>query len=189
MVRPRAEQRGVSFAASIPAQYRRPFLPTPPRLRQALINIAGNGVKFTERGSVRIVATLLPTWCGDQPALQIQVIDTGIGIRNKVLPQLFQPFYQGDPPVSGKYGGSGLGLAIAHHIAHLLGGDVTVSSMWGQGSTFTLTVPTGSLDDVPMLQKPAEAMQDITASPGNRPPKVSRGYAFCWPRTASTIAN
>ena len=66
------------------------------RLRQAVVNLAGNAVKFTEQGSVRIVASFLPRWRGDQPAVQIEVIDTGIGIREEVLPQLFQPFTQGD---------------------------------------------------------------------------------------------
>jgi len=92
----------------------------------------------------------------------VEVIDTGIGIRSKYLPGLFQPFYQGDPAVAEKYGGSGLGLAIARHIAEQLGGELTVKSMWGQGSTFTLTVPTGDLSDVRMLHNPSEAMQAIT---------------------------
>ena len=90
------------------------------------------------------------------------MIDTGIGIREEVLPQLFQPFNQGDLSVSQKFGGTGLGLAISHHIAHLLGGDLTATSAWGQGSTFTLTVPTGSLEGIRMLQHPTE-MEHETA--------------------------
>ena len=105
---------------------------------------------------MRIVASFLPDGCDGQPAVRIEVIDTGIGIREEVLPQLFQPFHQGDAAISRKFGGTGLGLAISHHIAHLLGGDLTATSVWGQGSTFTLTVPTGSLKDIRMLQRPTE---------------------------------
>ena len=160
MVRPRAEAQGVSFSVEYPGEMPETILTDGARLRQAIVNLAGNAVKFTERGSVRIAASLLPKWCGDQPAVRFKVIDTGIGIREDVLPHLFQSFEQGDAAVSLKFGGTGLGLAISRHIAHLLGGDLTAASAWGQGSTFTLTVPAGNLQGVHMLQHPAEMMQE-----------------------------
>ena len=128
------------------------------RLRQALINLTGNAVKFTTRGSVRIVVTFLAQWREGRPAIRIDVIDTGIGIREEVLPQLFRPFAQGDPAISREFGGTGLGLALSRHIAGLLGGELTVLSVWGQGSTFTLTIPTGDLRKISMLRNPAEAV-------------------------------
>ena len=94
------------------------------------------------------------------------MIDTGIGIREEVLPQLFQPFSQGEASISQKFGGTGLGLAISRHIAEMLGGELTATSVWGQGSTFTLTVPTGSLEGIAMLRQPAEAEQE-TAEHGD----------------------
>jgi len=130
------------------------------RLRQAIFNLAGNAVKFTEQGSVRLVAKFLPQWCGNQPGIQIEVIDTGIGIRPESLPKLFQPFSQADDSIAQRFGGTGLGLVISRHIAHMLGGELTVSSVWGQGSTFTLRVPTGNLRDVPMMHHPSEAERE-----------------------------
>ncbi|MCX7424874.1 MAG: CHASE domain-containing protein [Planctomycetia bacterium] len=160
IVRPRAQEHGVSFLLEYPGEIPETILTDSARLRQAIINLAGNAVKFTQRGSVRVVASFLADWRGDQPAIRIDVIDTGIGIRDEVIPHLFQPFHQGDASTSKKFGGTGLGLAISRHIAHLLGGELTVASVWGEGSTFTLIVPTGSLEGVPVLEHPVEAEGD-----------------------------
>ena len=163
VLRPRAEQRGISLSIEYPGKLPETILTDGPRLRQALINLVGNAVKFTSKGGVRVVASLLRDYCGDQPALQIDVIDTGIGIRGEVLPSLFEPFVQGEASISRKFGGTGLGLAISHQIARLLGGNLTVASTWGKGSTFTLTVPTGDLANVRMLDRPAEVDRDAAA--------------------------
>lgn len=160
-VRPRAVQHGVSLAVEFPGEMPETIFTDSNRLRQAIINLAGNAVKFTKRGSVRIVASFIATWRHGRPAVRIEVIDTGIGIREDILPQLFQPFSQGDASVSRKFGGTGLGLAISRQIARMLDGDLTVASISGQGSTFTLTVPTGNLDGIAMLARPAEMALDI----------------------------
>ncbi|MDY0165686.1 MAG: CHASE4 domain-containing protein [Thermoguttaceae bacterium] len=120
------------------------------RLRQILINLVGNAIKFTEAGSIRFRVRMLPS-NGDQPQLCFDVIDTGIGLDEDQLPGLFEPFSQADSSTSRRFGGSGLGLAISRRLAQLLGGDITVSSRPGVGSTFSLTVATGPLDGVPML--------------------------------------
>jgi PAS domain S-box-containing protein len=163
VVRPRAEQRGVSFSIEYPGAIPASILTDRARLRQTIINLAGNAVKFTEKGSVRIVASFLPEGCHAGSGVQIDVVDTGIGIAKDVLPQLFRPFSQGDPSVAQKYGGTGLGLAISHQLAEMLGGTLSVASRLGRGSTFTLIVPTGDLAGVPMLEKPSEAMQEDRA--------------------------
>ena len=160
IVRPRAQEHGVSFALEYPGEIPETILTDRARLRQAIINLVGNAVKFTERGSVRVVVSFLPDWREHQPAVRIDVIDTGIGIREEVIPHLFQPFQQGDASTSKKFGGTGLGLAISRHIADLLGGELTVASTWGKGSTFTLTVPTGNLESPRMLEHPAEVEID-----------------------------
>jgi CheY-like chemotaxis protein/HPt (histidine-containing phosphotransfer) domain-containing protein len=129
------------------------------RVRQALINLVGNAVKFTEHGRVRIVASFVQEWQDGRSALKIEVIDTGIGIREEVLSQLFQPFFQGEAAVAGTYGGTGLGLAISRHIAAMLGGDLTAQSVWGEGSCFTLTIPTGDLQGVRILKGPLEEQE------------------------------
>jgi PAS domain S-box-containing protein len=158
VVRPRAEQHGISVTVEYSGEMPETVLTDGDRLRQAVINLAGNAVKFTDSGGVRIVGSFLGQWRDNQPAVRIDVIDTGIGIRAEVLPHLFQPFGQGD--VSRKFGGTGLGLAISRQIAQMLGGELNVASVFGEGSKFTLIVPTGNLDGIAMLQRPAETILD-----------------------------
>jgi PAS domain S-box-containing protein len=158
VVRPRAEQHGISFSVEYPGAIPESIHTDRARLRQTLVNLAGNAVKFTEKGSVRLVASFLPDGADGQPAVQIDVIDTGIGIAKDVLPQLFRPFSQGDPAITQKFGGTGLGLAISNQLVQMLGGKLSVVSKLGRGSVFTLTLPTGSLDGVPMIENPTEAM-------------------------------
>lgn len=156
MMRPRAEQRGntllVEYATEIPEI----IYSDPARLRQAVVNLSGNAVKFTENGTVRLRVSFLPHWRNGDPGVAIEVIDTGIGIREDAIATLFQPFTQADSRVSTKYGGTGLGLAISRQIAELLGGELLATSEFGHGSNFKLTVPTGDVRNVKMPQRPAE---------------------------------
>ena len=126
----------------------------PLRLRQILINLIGNAVKFTEVGGVWVVARLL-TRVGDVPLLQIDVTDTGIGLTDDQIARLFQPFSQADTSTTRRFGGTGLGLTISKRLAQMLGGDLTVMSEPGRGSTFSVTVETGDLAGVRMLEHPA----------------------------------
>jgi PAS domain S-box-containing protein len=114
----------------------------PTRLRQALLNYAGNAVKFTERGGITIAAQLLAS-SGDQFLVRFEVRDTGMGIPEDKLSGLFQAFQQVDASTNRKYGGTGLGLAITHRLAGLMGGETGVESRLGQGSTFWLTARLG----------------------------------------------
>jgi signal transduction histidine kinase/ActR/RegA family two-component response regulator len=130
----------------------------PLRLRQILVNLIGNALKFTERGGVRVVLQLLPHGDGSaesnvEPLLRFDVIDTGIGMTPEELDRLFRPFVQGDSSTSRRFGGTGLGLSISKRMAHMLGGDITVTSRVGAGSTFTLTIATGTLVGVEMLEE------------------------------------
>ena len=177
VVRPRAESRGVAFSVEYPEIIPETILTDGARLRQAIINLAGNAVKFTEKGSVRIAVSMVEQddLCGGRPAMRFQVTDTGIGIREEVLPELFRPFVQGDASVTQKFGGTGLGLAISRHIANLLGGELAAASAWGEGSTFTLTVPAGSLQGVRMLQNPAEVEQQVHGQPRHKTAESLQG--------------
>jgi len=157
LMRARAEQRGVLLSVEYETAIPQAMHTDGARVRQTLVNLVGNAIKFTECGGVRVAASFLPAWRDGQPAVQIKVIDTGIGISEEKLAQLFQPFVQADASTSRKYGGTGLGLAISRHLAELLGGELAVESAVGKGSTFTLTLPTGNLEGVRMLQDPAEA--------------------------------
>ena len=108
------------------------------RLRQALLNYAGNAVKFTESGTITLRANLLED-SGTGLRVQFEVTDTGVGIAPDQIARLFYAFEQADPSTTRKYGGSGLGLSITRRLAQLMGGDVGVRSEVGIGSTFWFT--------------------------------------------------
>ncbi|MFX1678515.1 CHASE domain-containing protein [Mitsuaria sp. CC2] len=111
----------------------------PLRLRQILLNLVGNALKFTARGGVSVSVQRVATPTGH--ALAWTVADTGIGISDEARQRLFQPFVQADVSTTRRYGGTGLGLSIVRELTGLLGGHIEVSSVPGQGSTFTLTLP------------------------------------------------
>jgi len=128
----------------------------PTRLRQILVNLIGNAVKFTEAGGVRVVAGMTSD---DPRKLQLDVIDTGIGMTPEQIDRLFQPFVQADSSMTRRFGGTGLGLAIGKRLVHMLGGDIRVESRIGEGSTFRVTIDPGPLDGVPMIDIKNETMR------------------------------
>jgi signal transduction histidine kinase/CheY-like chemotaxis protein len=124
----------------------------PAALKQLLINMVGNAIKFTERGGVQLLARIDPNW--PEPRFLIEIKDTGIGIPPDRMDSIFAPFEQADCSITRRYGGTGLGLAICRHIAVALGGGITVESKPGQGSVFRLMLDTGPLDDVRIFDAP-----------------------------------
>jgi two-component system, NarL family, sensor histidine kinase EvgS len=130
------------------------------RLRQILSNLIGNAVKFTEQGSVHINVVLDTS--DAQPRLAIDVVDTGPGITYEAQQRLFSPFEQGGHSTSG---GSGLGLAISREIAQLMGGDVTLRSMPGKGTTLSVTIPVNvrspSLTEASATEHPLETLSSL----------------------------
>ncbi len=127
----------------------------PTRLRQILVNLIGNAVKFTEVGEVRVVVRLVEA-ASPAPRLLCEVIDTGIGMAPEQVARLFQPFHQADASTSRRFGGTGLGLAISRRLAGLLGGDIAVQSEPGRGSRFSVTVDTGSLAGIALIERPVQ---------------------------------
>jgi signal transduction histidine kinase/DNA-binding response OmpR family regulator/HPt (histidine-containing phosphotransfer) domain-containing protein len=122
------------------------------RLRQVLVNLLGNAVKFTEKGDVLVRVEGLPAAAGETPGpaqlrLHFQVRDTGIGIPPDRLARLFRAFTQGDVSTSRKYGGTGLGLAISRRLVELMGGRMWAESVPGEGSTFHFTVNVGAVPE------------------------------------------
>jgi CheY-like chemotaxis protein len=111
----------------------------PLRLRQILVNLVDNAVKFTEQGEVRITLQAVADEAGN-PRLQFIVADTGVGIPADKLHMIFQPFIQADASLTRRFGGTGLGLAIVKRLTQALRGDIAVTSEFGRGSTFTLTL-------------------------------------------------
>ncbi len=130
----------------------------PVRLRQIVINLLGNAIKFTEAGEVRMSTRLLAP-PGGEPKLQIAVSDTGIGMSEEQIRRLFQPFAQADSSTTRRFGGTGLGLTISKRLAVMLGGDISVFSVPGEGSTFRVTIATGPLEGVRLVDhsQPATA--------------------------------
>jgi PAS domain S-box-containing protein len=152
LMQARAAEKGLRLIT----EYRTPVPETietdPTRLRQIVLNLVGNAVKFTERGEVRIVLGLRTPPDTSEPLLDIDVIDTGIGLTAEQAARLFQPFTQADESTSRRFGGTGLGLTISKRLAQWLGGDVTlVASTPGQGAQFRLTIPPGALEGVPLV--------------------------------------
>lgn len=143
----------LTFAGPVPET----IVSDPTRLRQILINLLGNAIKFTNAGTVelRIETSDIES---SAPQLNFHVSDTGIGLTQSELSKLFEPFTQADSSTTRKFGGTGLGLTISRRLTRMLGGDVRVNSKPGEGSTFTVSVDTGPLADVPMLDGLTEAM-------------------------------
>ena len=106
------------------------------RVEQILLNLLGNAVKFTEKGSVHTECRLR------EGEVLVRVADTGIGIKESDMDALFQPFRQIDAHIDRKYEGTGLGLSISRKLVELLGGKIRVESEWGKGSVFSFTLPT-----------------------------------------------
>ncbi|HJV64754.1 MAG TPA: response regulator [Geomonas sp.] len=131
-----AGKKGLELRCDIARELPRSFLGDPGRLRQVIVNLLGNALKFTHKGAVTLVAFM------DRPPdlVRISVTDTGIGIAPDVQDKIFVQFSQGDESMTRKYGGTGLGLAIAKQLTELMGGEIRVASDPGKGSTFSFTV-------------------------------------------------
>ncbi len=134
MVEPVAAKKGLAFHVSLPDQPVE-VVTDAGKVRQVLVNLLGNAVKFTEEGEVWLEAG------EEEEGVFFAVRDTGIGIEPEQLDMIFEPFWQVDQSVTRKAGGTGLGLTVTRSLARLLGGDVTVASTLGVGSTFTVRLP------------------------------------------------
>jgi len=174
----RADAKGISLVLKPAGKLPETIETDPIRLRQILINLVGNAVKFTEVGQVVVGMSLVRPDDAEQ-MIQFAVRDTGIGISQAQMEQLFQAFSQVDASATRKFGGTGLGLAISKRLAEMLGGNVTVTSDVGKGSTFRLSVATGPLDDVATIDPPVGIDRDNaipkSKSPPTRPPKKLDG--------------
>jgi PAS domain S-box-containing protein len=159
LMRVRADAKGiplrVNFTTPIPAR----LSGDPTRIRQVLINLVGNAIKFTEVGEVRLDLALEAS--GGNHTLVVSVADTGIGMTPEVLARAFRPFRQADSSTTRRFGGSGLGLAISERLCSLMGGSLEARSVPGEGSTFSFRLPVGSLRDVPLVAQP---LQPATAA-------------------------
>ncbi len=134
-----ALEKGIAFESSFEFDTRRAVVGDRMRLGQVISNLLNNAIKFTESGHVRFTGRILEE-LEESLHLEFTVEDTGIGISDQQMGRLFQPFSQGDASTTRRFGGTGLGLAIARRLVRLMGGDITVSSTVGEGSSFRFDV-------------------------------------------------
>jgi signal transduction histidine kinase/DNA-binding response OmpR family regulator len=131
------------------------------RIRQALLNLASNAAKFTEKGTITIRVSRTVAETGDWIVMSVE--DTGIGLTDEQKGRLFQDFVQADASTTRRYGGTGLGLAISRRFCLMMGGDITVESEPGQGATFTVRLPAeATLSPVPVLPKNPQPTTRVT---------------------------
>ncbi|MDE1145420.1 MAG: response regulator [Azospirillaceae bacterium] len=157
LLAPQAREKGLVLTANVAPEVAGAYRGDPTRLRQVLLNLAGNAVKFTHEGSVTLSLTAgasipvdeaaPPEAAGDDGAvgpprpLRFAVTDTGVGLDAEQQGRLFQKFTQADTSINRRYGGTGLGLVISRELVRLMGGDIMLDSAPGAGSTFAFTVP------------------------------------------------
>ncbi len=158
LMRPRAVAKKLILKTELAGILPETVLTDPLRLRQVLINLLGNAIKFTDQGEVRLAVRLISNCVS--PRLQLEVADTGIGMTEEQLMRLFQPFSQVDNSSTRKFGGTGLGLCISKHLAEALGGGIEVRSAPGKGSTFIVTINPGPLDGIQMILNAQESLLD-----------------------------
>lgn len=139
MMETAATQKGLEFTIQIDKRLPSTFFTDPHRLRQCLINLIGNAIKFTDRGHIAV--SVSPEDRAGQPCIRFDVEDTGIGIPKDKQNVIFKPFSQADISTAHRYGGTGLGLTITRRLAGLLGGDIRLESEAGKGSTFSIILP------------------------------------------------
>ena len=157
LMNPAAKQKQLEFKIGCADDVPNAIITDPSKLRQCLINLVNNAIKFTEQGYVKISAR--PILKEDKPFIEFEVADTGIGIPADKLNTIFDAFVQADGSTTRKYGGTGLGLTITRQLASLMGGDISVESEVGKGSKFRLVVPANTADG---QHNKSENLEDIS---------------------------
>jgi signal transduction histidine kinase len=168
--RQQARGKGLALHVEIMAGSADVLIGDPTRVRQILLNLVGNAVKFTERGSIEIRAGTVPLG-GGRTRLTLAVGDTGIGLTSEQCAGLFRPFTQADSSTTRRFGGTGLGLSIVQRLAELMHGDVNAESEVGAGSTFTVTLVLRSAPaDSPLTNLPQSAPRTRSRKKGGKRP-------------------
>ncbi len=161
----RAELQEISFKLTFAGKIPKQIQSDPTRLKQILINLIGNAIKFTPDGGQVSVETSCLNPGSPEPLLQFKIIDTGIGMNAEQVAGLYQPFVQADSSTTRKFGGTGLGLAISKRLAKMLGGDLTCQSTPDVGTTFTLQIQIGESESLEYYNDPQDALEAAAHKP------------------------
>jgi signal transduction histidine kinase/DNA-binding response OmpR family regulator len=174
LLNPQASTKGLSLVETIDANVPKMIFSDATRLRQVVVNLMGNALKFTSQGRIELNVM------ADADMLRFEVRDTGIGMTPEVVGRLFQPFAQGDSSTTRRFGGTGLGLAICKRLIELMGGEISVKSTPGTGSTFSFTIPLTELPPAKYVPRPE--MQTMTLPGGiTRNDKPPGSFATDYP--------
>ena len=156
-------EKGIALHSAVDPALPRYLLGDALRLRQVLINLVGNALKFTERGEIRILVESVSETASNV-SLRVRISDTGIGMAPAQLEKIFSAFSQADASISRRFGGTGLGLSISKRLVALMGGEISAESVEGQGSTFIIAVSLQKIPDNTILPAP-QAPQPTPAMP------------------------
>ena len=172
-----ARRKGISLRATVDDRVPRKTLGDGARVRQVLLNLAANAVKFTHEGGVTLRVGLASTQPedADRIRLSFEVRDSGVGIPPERLANIFQPFEQAEDSTSRRFGGTGLGLAISAQLVEMMDGQLQVESTEGLGSCFCFTVSLGRLGDSGAIPRPKESAQ-WAVHPSERPKSTAPGF-------------
>ena len=162
-MRSQAESKSIGFEVVFLTPVPATFTSDPTRLKQCLLNLLGNAIKFTKQGHVHLQVSTITSEVVE--FLRFEILDTGIGISQEKVEQIFEAFEQEDSTTTRRFGGTGLGLSITKELATLLGGRVSAKSILGQGSTFTLDIPVG----IPVEER--KLISSLDSSPSAYPPQ------------------
>lgn len=167
----KASEKGIDLNIEVANDLPAHIMSDPSRLRQIVTNLIGNAIKFTEQGEVRVRLEYDAT--PEDPRMLVKVMDTGIGMSEKQLSSIFEAFIQADASITRRFGGTGLGLSISRKLALAMNGDIIVTSVEGEGSTFMLTLPVGDIGDTPMM-----SIEQVYASFTEIEIQASRSWTF-----------
>ena len=172
----------------------------PTRIRQVLLNLVSNAIKFTGQGEVAVDVSLVKLPDGvvqisdsDPFGIRFTVRDTGIGISESALPRLFQAFSQADGSTTRKYGGTGLGLAISKQLVGLMGGEISVSTRAGQGTAFTFTLPLLPATHIepsrPVQPSGLAGLKLLIVEDNNTNREILHEYALSWDMSVDAVGS
>ncbi|MBL4699648.1 MAG: response regulator [Phycisphaeraceae bacterium] len=171
----RTTEKKISLTVEYDSPIPEHILSDPVRIRQVLVNLVGNAIKFTNSGGIRIIVRCSSA-DHSEPRLTIEIADTGIGMNEEQLQEIFKPFSQADSSITRQFGGTGLGLVISRRLAKMLGGDIQVRSKLDVGSRFVVSLNPGPLQNVRMLMEPRTITKPkLNASSLNTEQRFLRG--------------